>query len=100
MEPINTKEIQTGCLFGSFGAGVIFIIGMLLTATGIGAIIGIPLMIVGIIFPFVNIGNSTLIGSCPYCGNEIIALKNEPGVTCKACKQRIIVRDGIFYKLK
>jgi len=68
----QTNEIKNGCLNGTFA---------------------------GIIFPFLNIGNSTLVGNCPYCGHETIAFKNDPGVTCKACRQRIIIRNGIFYKL-
>lgn len=95
----QTNEIKNGCLNGTFAGFAAIGIGSLLCFTGIGAIIGIPLIIAGIIFPFLNIGNSTLVGNCPYCGHETIAFKNDPGVTCKACRQRIIIRNGIFYKL-
>jgi DNA-directed RNA polymerase subunit RPC12/RpoP len=82
----QTNEIKNGCLNGIFGGFTAIGVGILLCFTGIG-------------FPFLNIGNSTLIGNCPYCGHETIAFKNDPGVTCKACRQRIIIRSGIFYKL-
>ncbi len=44
--------MRTSWLFGAF---VSFIIGLILTITLIGAIIGIPLMILGLILLFIGI---------------------------------------------
>jgi len=95
----TTTEIQNGCFFNLvIGAGVIMI-GGLLSLTGIGAIIGIPLIIGGILYPIINIGSTSIIGSCPYCGHEVSASKKTPGVTCPACRQRIIIRNNMFCKI-
>ncbi len=95
----QTNEIKSGCFSGVFAGGAAIGFGSLLCFTGIGAILGVPLIIVGIIYPFYNMGNSSLIGNCPYCGHETIAFRKDPGVTCKACQQRIIIKNGNFYKL-
>jgi len=99
MKHSNTQEIKNGCWTGWVGFSFALTVGTVLCFTGIGAIFGVPLIIAGFIFPFINLGNSTLIGSCPYCGHETTAFKNDPGVTCKACQQRIIIRNSNFHKL-
>jgi len=97
----STKEINNGCFSVFAVISIALTIGTLLCLTGIGAILGIPIIIAGFIFPFTKSGNSpTLKGKCPYCGYDVYASKNAPGVTCKACKQRIIIKDGVFYTLK
>ncbi len=59
------NEIKNGCVNGTFTEFAAIVVGSLICFTGIGAIIGIPIIIAGIIFPFLNIGNSTLVGNCP-----------------------------------
>ncbi len=95
----NTFDVKGGCASSSGTSAIGIVIGIILCFTGIGAIIGVPLIIAAIILPFLNIGNSMIQGFCPYCGYDVFAFKRDPGVTCKSCKQRILIRDGNFYKL-
>ncbi len=47
----QTNEIKNGCLNGTFAGFAAIGVGSLLCFTGIGAIIGIPLIIAGLSFP-------------------------------------------------
>ena len=96
----HTREISSGFLRGWAGFSTALIVGVLLCLTGLGAILGIPIIIAGFIYPFTKSARAPiLIGKCPYCGHEVHASKLAPGVTCDACKQRIIIKDGIFYTI-
>ena len=80
------------------GLGCLIPAGVVLTLTGIGAIIGVPLIIAGIIAPIV--GLASIKGSCPYCGATLRTMKTSQGVTCGACKKRVVLRDGCFYRVE
>lgn len=77
--------------------GVLAIIGgAAFCATLIGAIIGIPAILVGISW----LNDAKLFkGSCPVCSNAIQAAVVEgktPAVTCGSCKSRLVVQDKLF----
>ena len=76
----------------------LILIGVILCFTGIGAILGIPLIIGGILMPILGaaMGLSRIKGACPYCGSTVGALKKSPGVNCPGCKKRLVIRDGGF----
>lgn len=94
-----------GFIAGSMGFTMSLIVGGLLCLTGVGAIIGIPMILGGCILPFLGAGAGGAAGfamqteSCPYCGHEIKYMKNNPGLDCPACAQRIIIRDGKPFQL-
>lgn len=106
-QPSGDTKSQAGCgaltggLLGcSFGIWMI-IGGVLLSLTGIGAIIGVPLIIAGIALPFLAplIGAATISGKCPHCGASVIATAQEignGGMDCTACARRILIRDKRF----
>lgn len=87
----------TGCLFSSWVAfGCVLPVGILLCFTGIGAIIGIPLILAALIFPFT--GFAAQKAPCPYCG-QMVHVFAGVGVNCPACKQRIVIRGKQFLKV-
>ncbi len=101
----NTKNakgegVALGCLAGWGMASIFIVIGILLSLTGVGAIIGIPLIIGGFFMPFLGplIGLANIKGDCPYCGNVVTAMSTKPGIDCPACKKRIIIKDKNFYR--
>lgn len=75
-------------------------IGTVLSFTGIGAVIGIPLIFAGIISPFVSKKTDTTMFRvlCPTCGHEVLTLK-KPGITCKACKKRMVLQGDRYVKV-
>jgi DNA-directed RNA polymerase subunit RPC12/RpoP len=50
-----------------------------------------------IIGPFLNI--KTIKKECPYCGTPISVINKKTGVTCKACKKRIVIQNEKFLKV-
>lgn len=106
--PSNTKSAGLGeGLFGGcvgVSCGIWFIIiGIVLCFTGVGALIGIPLIIAGLLAPFLGgvIGLAQLKGNCPYCAMTITADATSignGGIDCPSCTNRILIRDKQFLK--
>ncbi len=81
---------------------VLMVIGLALSLSVVGAIIGGPLFIVGIIMIFRKTVSTIkrLKGPCPWCQTQISADTTAKGVTCKACKKRLVVRNESFIKVE
>ena len=99
---VKGEGMVVGCLIGPILAVLFIIAGSIFCATGIGAIIGIPLILGGIAAPFLApfIGRSLIKGQCPYCGSDVSILGSSPGVNCSACKKRIVIRDKKFFRVE
>lgn len=89
-----------GCLAGSVIYGFLTFVGILLTLTGVGAIIGIPLIILGIVMFFISplLGLGAVKGDCPWCGTTVTVMAK--GEDCPICKKRIVVKDKKFIKIE
>ena len=106
--PAAVKGGMAGFGMGWLIAGVMFCVGLVLTLSGIGAIVGIPLIIGSFAAPFVVGGFWAAVrrreaaqhvrGPCPYCSEDLIAT----GMVfdCPACGQRVIHRGGHFMTLE
>lgn len=101
-ESAKASGAAVGCMGGLAGSGCLLVLGGLLSATGIGAIIGVPMILAGLLLPFIGpiLGFNSIKGPCPYCGYSVQALPTDPGLNCPACKQRIVVREKRFFKAK
>jgi len=79
-------------------AATLILVGILLSATVIGLVVGVPLIIVGLLTPFFGplIGFGAIKGPCPYCGTLLGAHRMNAGVTCRGCKKRLVIRDKKF----
>ena len=87
-------------MFGGLGV-VMIIVGIILSLTIIGAIIGIPLIFFGIltiiISPFGGLAMFKAKKSkCPYCG-ALVILTGNPAFNCPLCKKRLIVKEGQLF---
>jgi hypothetical protein len=96
------EGFATGCLVGSGASGCLIVAGGLLCLTGMGAIIGIPLILAGLLTPFLGpvLALTTIKGPCPYCETSVTAQSRAVGVTCPACQKRIIIREKRFYRIE
>ena len=102
----GVKAIELGCL-STVGLSGSFVAGFLVSLTGIGAIVGIPVMLLSVILAFIapimgwNLApRHWLSGSCPYCEYpELKVRDNVPGVNCPACNKRIVIREKQFKKV-
>jgi DNA-directed RNA polymerase subunit RPC12/RpoP len=95
------KNTLLGTIGGIGLGGALIVLGILLSLTGLGAIIGIPVAFIGFVMalsgPFS--GFFVLEGPCPYCGTQITTSKTKQGVTCGGCKQRVLIRDKQLVKI-
>ena len=94
-------DVLAGSAVASGMAIAMMVIGAILSLTGIGAIIGIPMLIIGFVGIFIGpiiggLGGAlgakrntkmTVIGPCPYCQAELTAWGL--GFDCPVCGQRI-----------
>ena len=96
--PAKAAGMFAGGFFGIAVAGCAFPAGVLLTLTGIGAIVGIPLIIVSFFLPFAGAlgGLGQITGPCPHCATPIHASKFSPGTNCPGCTRRVLIRDRRF----
>lgn len=97
----KTVGVASGCLAG-LGCGIwLIFFGIILSATGIGAIIGIPMILIGILMPVLApiMGLTAIKGKCPYCGNNITSSSTAQGLNCKACNNRVVIKGKKFVKI-
>jgi len=90
--------VFAGGFFGIAAAGCTFWAGVLLTLTGIGALLGIPMIVISFVLPFVGAlgGLGTITGACPHCSTAIHASRFSPGTDCPGCKRRVLIREKRF----
>jgi DNA-directed RNA polymerase subunit RPC12/RpoP len=112
LEPVKKSEPQehekapvqgafSGLLFGMIIAPILLIVGTLLCLTGLGAILGIPMILAAVLSPLLGpmIGIGTLKGKCPWCGTAVNSVEGATkDFACLACSQRIAIRHREFVK--
>ena len=83
-------------LFGFMIGSFLIVLGLALTATIVGAVLGVPLIFVGIgmwgVGPFM--GWIVIEENCPVCETPLWFFGKQAGTTCERCKHRIILRNG------
>jgi len=103
----NAREIPSKQGEASMlGASGLITAGVILCCTGIGAVVGIPLIVIGLLLPLFHVTETALGGSskwlkgdCPWCGTEVTTPRL-PGFYCGACKKRIVIRGNRFLKVE
>ena len=97
-EKAPVKAPFSGLLFGVIAAPVMIIVGVMLCLTGLGAILGIPMIIGGVLAPLAGpmIGFRAVKGKCPLCGAQVSSLPGVESFHCEACHQQIVVRNEKF----
>jgi len=102
IEKAPVRGAFSGLALGILVAPMLIIVGTMLCLTGLGAFLGIP-MIVGAIFaPVLGpvIGFGALKGKCPWCGASVSSIRSLQSFDCSNCKQRIVVRLGRFVRVE
>lgn len=85
-------------IFGEFIGIALVGVGILLSLTIIGAIIGIPMIFCGLAFMiFAPFGGATILlqvkKPCPNCQSQIAFSKNQAAITCPICLKRIKIEN-------
>jgi len=99
----KVQGVLLGIATASVGLGCLIPLGIVLCFTGIGALVGIPLILLGLFYsvfePLKGLG--ALKGECPWCGMKVLRPEGGAvGVTCQACKKRIVIKNGRFVKIE
>ncbi len=99
-EKAPLRNAWSGLAFGVIAAPIMIIVGVMLCLTGLGAFLGVPLIIGGVLAPLAGpmIGLNELKGECPWCGAAVSSLVKKPGFPCHACNRRIDIRNRKFVK--
>jgi hypothetical protein len=81
--------------FGLIAVPILLIFGGLLCLTGLGAVLGIPLIILAIISPLLGplIGIGEHKGKCPSCGTRVISVSDGQNHYCPACDKEFALSD-------
>jgi hypothetical protein len=95
------KGAFTGLFFGMVAVPLFLVVGSLLTITGIGAFIGIPMIVAGICAPLIGpmLGIGALHGTCPWCNSRIGAVAGISGFYCHVCSKRIAIEGRKFVRV-
>ncbi len=88
----------TGLLFGMLAVPILVIVGTMLCLTGLGAILGIPLIVAAVFMPLLGpmVGMRSLKGHCPWCGIGVSSVGNTRDFNCHGCGKRIAIRHREF----
>ncbi len=100
IEKAPVQGAFSGLLFGAVAAPIMIIVGTLLCLTGLGAFLGVPLIIGAILAPLLGpmIGIGELKGKCPWCGAAVSNILKSPGFNCHACGKRIAIQNQKLVK--
>ena len=94
-EPAPTKRAFSGLLFGFIVAPVCIIVGTMLCLTGLGAFLGIPMIVAGALSPLLGpmLGLDTHAGKCPWCGAKVSIVPLVDAFHCEECHRKISVKN-------
>ncbi|MFI4981692.1 MAG: hypothetical protein ACHQIO_15205, partial [Nevskiales bacterium] len=87
-----------GLLFGMLAVPILVIVGTMLCLTGLGAILGIPMILGAVFAPLLGpiIGMGALKGKCPWCGIPVSSVANKKDFNCHGCGKRIHISHREF----
>lgn len=93
-ERAPAKYAFGGIFFGIVTAPVLIIYGTMICLLGPPMVFGIPLIIAGILAPFVvpYMAINAVRGRCPWCDAKITSFGPLDAFYCHACSKRIVVR--------
>jgi len=88
----------SGLVLGLLAVPILILPGALLCLTGLGALLGIPLILVGVLAPLLGpmMGLGVVKGTCPWCGAAVSGLEHSRDFSCPECGKRISVKHREF----
>lgn len=84
-----------GLLLGVLAVPILVIVGGMLCLTGLGAILGIPMIVAAVLAPLLGpmFGMRAHRGKCPWCGTEVTDLNDTESRECPVCDRRFSLKD-------
>ena len=94
------KHVFSGLLFGLIVTPMCLIVGGMLCCTILGAVLGVPVIVAGILAPLIGpmVGIGEPRGNCPWCGTELNDIVNSPAFECHVCNGKVLLQNSRFVK--
>ena len=89
-------EHKAPATHGPFLRAFYILFGLGLCFTGVGAILGVPLILWELGNIPVRIPPGIRTGPCPKCHKDLFLLKEVPATTCPICRARVVVTGDKF----
>jgi predicted RNA-binding Zn-ribbon protein involved in translation (DUF1610 family) len=94
------RSAFSGLFLGVIVTPICIIVGTMLCLTGLGAFLGVPIIIGGVLAPILGpmivIGEPK--GKCPWCGTKVSNVFNAASFDCHECGKRIDAQNRRFVK--
>jgi len=99
-EKAPVKGAFSGLFFGLIVAPVMIIAGAMICLTGLGIVLGIPLIVAGVLAPLIGpmMGVNALRGQCPWCGAEVSGVGIFDKFSCPTCGEHIVMKKQELLK--
>lgn len=99
-EKVPVKSGFSGLFFGLIAAPVLIIVGGMICLTGLGIVLGIPLIVAGVLAPLIGplMGVNSLRAKCPWCSEEISGVGIFDHFSCPMCGERIVMKKHELLK--
>ncbi len=99
-ERTPVRSVFSALLLGLIVTPMCLIVGTMLCLTGLGAVLGVPIIIGGVLAPLLGpmivIGEPK--GKCPWCGTKVTNVFNASAFECHECGKSIDAHDQRFVK--
>jgi len=94
-EPVPAKGAFSGLYLGLIATPILVIVGTMLCLTGLGVILGIPMIIAGVLAPLAGpvFGMGEHMGKCPSCGTRMISTTDTHTHGCPVCNEKFALGD-------
>ncbi len=95
-----TEGAYSGLLFGVLAVPLLLIVGTMLCLTGLGAFLGIPMILAAIFAPLMGplVGMRSHKGTCPSCGASLSNVESGHKSICPVCNHSFAVKNRLFTK--
>lgn len=90
----------SGLYIGVIVVPLAIILGGLLCLTGLGAFLGVPMIIFGVLAPLIGpvVGIGSLSGKCPWCGACMDSIVDGKKFECLECSHKIAIEHRHFVR--
>lgn len=99
-ERAPVKGAFSGLFFGLIAAPVLIIAGGMICLTGLGIVLGIPLIVAGVLAPVIGpmMGINSMRAACPWCGAKVTGVSIFDKFSCPTCGEHIVMKKRELLK--
>jgi DNA-directed RNA polymerase subunit RPC12/RpoP len=94
-EHVPARGAFGGLIYGVIAAPILIVAGIMITLTGWGIFLGVPVIVLGILAPLAGplFGMGEHKGKCPGCGTTVITIGDGKVHDCPTCSAKFAVGE-------